>query len=205
MALPTQATTPGGALLTGTVTQAGTGTPLQGVMVIASRASDYAMAVAGTTNASGQYSLNVTSGQGYKLQFVDPTGLHDMEWHDNQPYFGIANAATVTAPTVTNAALDRRLGSMAGTITDDTTQAAVSGAWVIAIGPNGVAGGSVTAGNGSYTISGLPAGTYRATFVDPNGGRTQEYFDNSSDFAGATPFAVVGGGSVTVNAALHHP
>jgi hypothetical protein len=55
--LAAQATTPGGANLTGTVTEAGTGDPLPGVMVIASRASDFGLAVAGRTDAAGQYSL----------------------------------------------------------------------------------------------------------------------------------------------------
>ena len=110
-ALSTQSTVVGNSTLTGTVTESGTNAPLSGVLVIASRASDYSVAVAGTTNGSGQYSLTVTQGQGYKLQFVDPTGLHDMEWHDNQPYFGIANATTVNAPATTNAALDR-LGAL---------------------------------------------------------------------------------------------
>lgn len=32
-----------------------------------------------------------------------------------------------------------------------------------------------------------PPGTYRATFVGPNGGRRQEYFDNATDFGTATP------------------
>lgn len=203
--LATQATTPGGALLTGTVTEAGTGTPLSGVIVVASRASDFGLAVAGTTNGSGQYSLNVTPSQGYKLQFVDPSGLHDMEWHDNQPYFGIANAATVVAPAVTNAALDRRNGSITGTVTDDVSNQAVANAWVLAIGPSGIAGGTTTAGNGTYTISGLPAGAYKVTFVDPVGGRNQEYFDNSTTYDGGLTVNVTGGGTATANAALHHP
>ena len=38
------------------------------------------------------------------------------------------------------------------------------GAWVLAIGP-GPVGGAVTAADGTYTVTDLPVGTYRATFV----------------------------------------
>lgn len=46
---------------------------------------------------------------------------------------------------------------------------------------------------------------YRMTFVDPLGGRTQEYFDDSSDYAGATVVNVTGGETASAGAALHHP
>ncbi len=142
----------------------------------------------------------------YKLAFIDSTGLHNMEWHNNQPNTGLATATSVTAPAVTDAALDANTGSMAGTVTDDPSGTPLTGAWVVAIGPTGaIAGGAVTSGAGTYTIAGLPAGTYWATFVDPNGGRRQEYWDNSLTFEGATAFAVTGGGTSTRNAALAVP
>ena len=173
-ALPSQTPTPGGAALTGTITETGTNTPLPGVFVMALRASDYRIARGAVTNASGQYTLDVAAG-GYKLAFIDSTGRHNMEWHDNLPPNGLANAATVTAPAVTNTALDPNTGKMAGTIVDDPAATPVAGAWVFAIGPTGIVGGASTDTNGAYTVGGLTPGTYRATFLDPNGGRTQEY------------------------------
>ena len=94
---------------------------------------------------------------------------------------------------------------MLGTITDDPSGTPLGGAWVIAIGPNGIAGGAITAAHGSYTIGGLPPGTYRAAIVDPNGGRTQEYFDDRLDYASASVFAVATGQTTLIDAALHHP
>lgn len=205
VSLATQAVVGTGAAVTGTVTEAGTGTPLSGVRVVALRASDFSMVRGAVTNGSGVYSLDVVAG-GYKLAFIDPSGLHAMEWFDNQANSGLGSAATVTAPAAANAALDRRTGSIGGSVTDDVSLGAVSGAWVIAIGSSGqIVGGTATAANGSYTISGLLAGTYRVTFVDPLGGRTQEYFDNASTYAGSTPVVVSGGATTTANAALHHP
>jgi hypothetical protein len=205
VALPTQSTTPGAQTLSGTVREAGTNTPLAGVFVVALRASDFRNAGGAVTNASGQYSLNVAAGA-YKLAFIDSTGLHNMEWHDNQPNTGLATATSVTAPAVTNAALDANTGSMAGTVTDDPSGTPITGAWVVAIGPTGnIAGGAVTAANGTYTIAGLAPGTYRATFVDPNGGRTQEYYDGSPDYAGSTPINITAANTTTINASLAYP
>ncbi len=203
--LPAQTPVGTGAALAGTVTEAGTNTPLAGVNVIALRASDYTMVRGAVTNASGFYSLNLAAGP-YKLAFVDSTGLHNMEWHNNQPSTGLATATSVTAPNVANAALDRNTGRMAGTVRDDVTSESLPGVWVLAIGPSGIAGGTITdAGNGSYTIDGLPTGTYRAVFVDPNGGHTLEYHNNSPDYAGATPFNITAANTTTINAALHQP
>jgi hypothetical protein len=77
---------------------------------------------------------------------------------------------------------------------------------VVAIGPTGaIAGGAVTSGAGTYTIAGLAPGTYRATIVDPNGGRAQEYYNNSADYVGATPINITAGATATVNATLALP
>ncbi len=195
--LPTQAVTGTGAALTGTITEQGIGnTPLANIFVIALKAADFSIARGGITNGAGNYNLNVVPGT-YKIVFLDSAGLHNAEWHNNQPATGLANATSVTAPAVTNAALDRSTGSISGTVIGEPSATPLAGAWVLAIGPTGVAGGAVTAANGTYTITGLPPGTYRAAFIDPTGRRTLEYHDNSPDFAGATPFNVSAG--VTVN------
>ena len=192
---------PGGATLSGTVTETGSGAGLGGVHVVVLGAADYQIVRGGITNASGQYSVSVPPGD-YKLAFVDSTGRHNMEWHNNLPSTGLGSAASVTAPAVTNAVLDATTGSLSGTITQDPSGPPISGAWVLAIGPNGVAGGAVTAANGTYSVTGLAPGTYRAGFLDPLGGGLLEYANNSPDFAGANPFPVAAGATSTANAAL---
>lgn len=190
--LPTEATVGTGTALAGTITEQGTGTPLAGVFVLALNAADYTVGRGGVTNASGQYTLDATAGP-YVLAFVDATGRHNGEWHDNQPLTNLSGATNVSAPTLTNATLDRNSGSLSGTVRDDPSNTPIAGAWVVAIGPTGINGGAVTAANGTYTITGLPPGTYRATFVDPNGGRAQEFFDEAAGFGTATPFNISAG------------
>jgi len=203
-ALPPQQRTPPGALITGTVTETGTDTPLPDVHVMALHAADYRIARGAVTDTHGEYTLDVEAGD-YKLAYIDSTGRHTMEWNDNRAYHDLDHADTVTAPAETKADLDPNTGTMAGTIVDDPAATAVPGAWVIAIAPNGIAAGAITAANGTYTLPGLTPGTYRATFVDPNGGRTQEYWDNSPTYPGATPINITAATTTTINAALHHP
>lgn len=189
-------TTPpvGGSVLQGNVTEQGSGYGLSNIWVVALYASNYQMAAGAVTDGTGHYSLNLNLGS-YKLQFIDPAGRHAMEWHDNQPYYGIANAANANAPGTVNAVLTATTGSIHGTVLNDVP---LRGAWVIAVGPSGVAGSAVTNWDGEYGIGGLPLGTYRATMV---AGSHQEWFDNASGYATATPFSVTGNdfGGVTVN------
>ena len=199
--LPTQPGTPTGAELKGTVTEEGTGAPLPEVLVIAMRAADFRLARVATTAADGTYTLDVQAGS-YKLVFLPSRPGHAMEWHDNQPYSGIGQAANVTSPGTTNAALSATTGGVVGRVTAMDTGRGLGGGWVLAIGPTGIAGGSATRPDGGYTIRGLARGTYRIAYLDPVGGRTQEYYDDSADFGGATPIAVTAGATTTADATL---
>ncbi len=202
--LPTQTVTQTGAALTGRINEMSSGEVFPGVIVMALHAANYQLARAGVTNASGRYNLNVAAGS-YKLAFIDPSGLHNMEWHDSLPADGIANAASVTAPAQTNATLDSNTGGIYGTITDDPSGTPIPGAWVLAIGPTGVVRGAIVDGDGNYRLAGLPAGTYRAAIVDPHGGRSTEYWDNNADYAGATVFAVNRNDTTVIDADLTRP
>ncbi len=187
--LPTQTTTGTGAALTGTVTDTTTGAPLPDVLVVAMHAADYRLARATPTDANGTYSLDLQTGS-YKLVFLPTDARHAMEWHDNQPYFNIAGATNVTAPGTTNATLTPTGGTITGTVTAADTGRGLPAAWVFAIASNGTLTGTLTRPDGGYTLTDLAPGTYRVTYVDPVGGRPQEYHDNSATYDGATPLNI---------------
>lgn len=193
----------GGAELSGTITDEVSGQPLDNVMVAALHASTYGLAQATFTDAAGAYALDLDPGD-YKLEFVDLDGRHTMEWYDDLPGDGIGSAVTVTAPGTADAALPPRTGAIAGTVTDDPSTAPLPGSWVLAIGNTGITSGDVTLSDGAYTLDGLAPGAYHVTFVDPNGGRAQEFWDDSLDFGGASPIVVtVGNTTSPIDAALH--
>ena len=199
--LPTQSVNPGGAALTGTVTETGTGDPLAGVQVIALSAADFRLARGTVTDANGDYALDVAPGD-YKLEFVDGSGAHAMEWYDDLDLTGIADAVSASAPGVADADLDPLTGSIAGTVTDEPSGDPLEDAWVLAIGPSGPVAGAFTAADGTYTLAGLPAGEYRLVLLDATGARLAEYWDDQADFAGSDPIAVTAGGVATADAAL---
>ena len=201
--LPTQTAIAGGTTLSGTVTRSGTGTPLAGIWVMALRSSDFAFARGTITAPNGTYALDVQAGQ-YRLAFIDPAGLHEMEWHDNLPYSGLASASPVTSPSVNDAALTRTQGGFSGTVTDQTDGAAIAGVWVIAIDATGsLRGGRTTDAGGNYAFSTLPVGTYRVAFIDPVGGRPLEYWQDSLDFNGGDDIIVTPGSNLDVDAVLN--
>ncbi len=199
----TPVTPPGtGASLTGAVTDAVSGQPLAGVWAVALRAADYSFARAARTLSDGTYDIALDPGT-HKLEFVDPTGRHAMEWHHDHPYTAIATADTATAPSVVDADLTPTTGTIAGTVTDDPSGDPIAGVWVIAITTTGhIVGGAATAPDGTYTINGLSPASYRITFVDPNHGHTQEYWDNKTDYPTSDPITITAGTTTTTNAAL---
>lgn len=202
-ALQPQAPTPGGEQISGTLTDSVNGEPVQYGMVVALRASDFQFVRVAFTDTAGDYSMDLVAGD-YLLAFVDARGWHVQEWHDDQPPAGLGDAEPVTAPAVVDAQLAPTTGSIAGTLSDAVSGFGLGCGWVLAIGPTGIAGGAITDGNGGFRIDGLAPGTYRAAFVDPLDGRTQEYWEDSPDFDSATPFNVTAGGLAIVDEALSY-
>ena len=204
--VPAQTSAGAGSLLSGSVTESGTGTPVSSVFVFALNGSDFSLARGTVSSASGAYNLNLVPGASYKLGFIDSLGRHNMEWHDNQPGTNLGGAVSVVSPAVIDAALDRSTGSLSGTVIDSASFAPLSGAWVFAIGPTGIAGGTVTALNGTYNITSLAPGTYRVLFVDPIGRRSVEYWDGAPDFATADTLNITAGANIiNVDGALAVP
>jgi protocatechuate 3,4-dioxygenase beta subunit len=194
--------------ISGNVTSGGN--PVQGVCVYAhDPADEFALAPSVTTDASGNYTISGLRAQNYKVEF-DPCGAPNLlgEYYNDQPDFDSADQVAVAVGQTTqniNAAL-----SSSGTITGHVTGPAgqdLAGICVTVLGSNQfdfVAFGS-TNPSGVYTISGVPAGSYKVQFSScgPGGNFLTEYYNDRPDFASADAVVVVGGQTTqNIDAAL---
>ncbi len=171
-----------------------------GAWVLALRADDFSVARATTTDVSGRYSLPVPAG-GYRVAFIDPSGLDAMEWYDDQPASALDHATTVTAPVAGGSAVldSATLARPTGTIVGRALQGNVSwwDIWVVAIGPEGIAAAASSRGANGFTFTGLAPGTYRLAVVDPATGHI-EYWQDQAGYDQATPITVTADSTVTI-------
>jgi len=199
---PTPART---AAVIGAVTAAGSGAPVPGSWVVALDAATFTMVGGATAGADGRYELPVAPGR-YVVGALDPGGSHLMRWHDgaDQTDLGAASPIEVEGSATVDIPLPPTTGALTGRVLEDESHDPVVGAWAVAIGPTEVRV-TTTAADGTFGLADLPAGTYRAAFVDPIAGRHVEFWDGATGYEGATPVAVPAGGEASVEASLAPP
>jgi hypothetical protein len=124
-----------------------------------------------------------------------------MEWYNDQSAQSLATSADVPAPaSAVNASLARAAGAIAGTVTS-APATPVPAAWMVAIGSTGIVGAATTAANGTYQLAGVPAGNYKALFLNP-ASTTLEYWQDAPDYDSGLAFAVAAGSTSTVDATI---
>jgi hypothetical protein len=188
------------------------GGAVAGATVVALHAGTFAFAAGDVTDASGNYDVPVDPGD-YLVGFADTTGAQSFEWYDDQPGSGLAGATPVTAaagsPGVVDVALASTTGTVAGTVTEEGSGDPLADIWAFAIDTTGsLVGVARTAGDGTYTLTGLPTTGVRVRFLDLTDAHVPEYFDDiagpgaGTDYGSATVVAVAAGATTTVDAGL---
>jgi hypothetical protein len=160
--------------ITGRVMNADGTRPLAGIQVRVLRATTatgvFSSPAAGglrTTAADGSYSLGLTGGWYHKIQFIDPNGVYITEWYNDKPTEALADA--VLLPDTGLVLSDTRLASSAA-ISGTVRSGAGAGlgnvdVYAFKTGTYDVPFAStLTSVNGTYTLGGLPAGTYVLKF-----------------------------------------
>ncbi len=163
------------------------------------------------TDATGQYGFTVPDGQ-YVVEFANPVTWQYTYWDSKWDLYS-ADPITIAGgiPVVANQALQMPATSIEGRVTDETGSP-VYDIGVVAYRLQDWGGGyyewngytsTQTSGDGTYSLYGLPDGTYRIGFQDWYGyGYYDEFFDDAPDLGSATDIKVVDGQTFVADAAL---
>jgi hypothetical protein len=143
-------------------------------------------------DSQGHYSFSGLATGTYYLYFHPCFGANYVaEWYSNAVTFNDADPISVTdgQTTTINAAMAHG-GTITGTVKNDDGDP-LSGIVVSAQIQNGSTGGSAsTDSNGSYSIAGLPAGSYSVGFFDSGTTYVAQYWNDKPDYSSATPVPV---------------
>ena len=157
----------------GTVTDAATGAPISQAVVCVQLPNGWWLGGAAQTDADGNYTVSGLPTGSYLVQFLYGSGTtYLVQFYDGAATDRSATPVSVTAGQITpniNAQL-QRLGQITGVVTDAATGQGIADATVSVLGSPGQGGGTTTASDGSYTVSGLPAGNYKVEVTSPAGG-----------------------------------
>jgi 5-hydroxyisourate hydrolase-like protein (transthyretin family) len=196
-----------GPLITGTVTDFGTGKPIQNVTVEGYwyAYGFWSVHCRASSDASGNYVLGATSGMTYRVKFTDPSTVHFPQYYSGATLFNLATDIPVSGvATFSGVDAVMRAGScVTGTVVDAITGKPVSGIDVNANLSDGNGGWALEAAgttdaSGTYQIHGLTAGTYRVQFID-NSFETYatQFYKNTTDLSAATDVPVSSDSTVT--------
>ncbi len=209
--------------ISGTVSDAGTGKPIEGIEVCAFAPAEEgpveeARGSSGCarSDSAGSYTISGLGPGSYHVAFAAPFMAaidYVPEFYESKPSAEEATPVAVTAGAVkggVNAQLEAG-AEIAGTVTRASTGTPLSGITVCAFGPIGAPNTSELAScarsvtDGAYTVLGLPAGSYRVVFLGGESFASQVYAGKQA-LSAADPVSVGAKGLTTgIDAALMPP
>ncbi|MCB1017084.1 MAG: carboxypeptidase regulatory-like domain-containing protein [Acidimicrobiales bacterium] len=148
--------------------QGADGTPVDGALVALLDPTDFRLRGGGVAGEpDGRFAFPATAGS-HLAYAIDPTGAHRPGFIGGPspiavPEGGIADVRGTLEPT---------FGRVAGVVTDADSGAPVARAYVVALdaATSEPVRGAPAGTDGSFTLSGLPAGSYRLASLDLDGG-----------------------------------
>jgi hypothetical protein len=190
---------PIGGRIVGHVTDAQTGSPVNGVRVFVDSASDYFEAY---TDAAGHFVVGSLPPDSYAVDYYGPQQYLPGYYETSLPAGPDRPAQVIKGQDfVADQALNR-YAVVSGTVTDAATGMPVQSTAITFTDSHGFArGGGSTDATGHYTVY-LPPATMTVEFTSPRPYTTQ-YWDHTTDPASATPLVLDYGQVVTgIDAAM---
>jgi len=161
-----------GGSISGTIVADGSGSPLSGICATAFPTAGGVGTSSPSTASNGTYGIGGLAPGGYRIKFSQCVGsvTYASEYYNNTLDFGAGAIVSVTADT-TISGINASLaigGSISGTVVADATGSPLAGICVSAqlVSSNSSISRPTTAADGSYTIAGLAAGSYKLRFSD---------------------------------------
>ena len=195
--------------VSGTVTDAASHSPLQGVQVTFSSAGTGTVTSA-TTDAQGHYALSGLPAGSYIALFTPPDASRDV----TEYYNGVAEPEQANPIAIASGSpvtgIDEALpagAQLSGTVTDAVTGAALNGVTVDLYDSAGdYADSASTDSTGSYTFTGLPPGAYKLDFDGSGvGDYPLAYYNGKATLDDADTVSVPAAAAVSgIDAALQH-
>jgi carboxypeptidase family protein len=205
--------------IAGTVTDAETSLPIEGIEVCAYppgfEGGGPETFVCQTTRAGGEYALERLPAGQYVVEFFAPPNgplNYLTRYYDESSSEAGATPVTVTAGSTTpsiNARLSKG-GTIEGVVSEAGTGAPIGGITVCALArtwPEGIEC-AATAANGAYAIPRLASGSYTVIFSPPFGARPNyltQYYDGQPSPFGASAVSVTAGGTTSAIDATLQP
>ena len=184
------------ARITGVVTDAATGLPLNAIDVYAYTTAGALVASARTT-ANGTFSLTVPPGA-YRIVAADPARQFATGFHGNANAFESSSIVNVGGGGQVSAAVAlTRAATIAGVVRDANGGAVVPNVTVAAYNLDGTLHTSAnTAADGSYELLVAP-GTYKLLVFDAQLNYATRFFGGARDFNATGPVGLAGGQHLT--------
>ncbi len=180
--------------ITGVVTAADTGLPLQSAYATA-YTPDGGYITSTLTDSAGQYALIVLEPGDYVVEFYYYGGNYVPEWYDDKPDLYNADPVSVTDGGLTpgiNAILEVG-GEITGTVTAEDSGDPLENVSVYAYTLDGsYVSSGYTDSSGKYSIKQLGPGSYLIEFIDYGSGDSyiRQWYNNQPDQESADPVAV---------------
>jgi parallel beta-helix repeat protein len=179
--------------ISGRVTDSASGGEVPYVIVIAYNAATGAQLGYGYVDGTGNYQIAGLAGGAYKVRFLANNYIE--QWYSGMSNRATAAVVTLIAPGATSG-IDAVLvkgGSITGSVTGKDTGLGLQNVYVAVCdavtGYN--VGSGLTDNSGAYSISGIPAGSYKLLFDrQSNSSYLSQWYSNKADLASATAVTV---------------
>jgi hypothetical protein len=196
-----------GGAVSGRVTDSSGTTGIGNVYVNICDLNQYLLLHGVGTDNDGYYTIHGVPDGSFKIQFnPQDAGNYTLEWWNNKRSFEDADAVMVTTGNTTtdiNAQLEEA-GTITGTVTDDSSAAAIENVRVYVYDlANNEMGNCWADADGDYTVGNLYPGNYKVYFNTSNTPiYIEEWYNDKDSFENADQVTVNEGTATTVDAGL---